>query len=87
MGEGVSSVLQTFWQKFCLIPNIFFYTVCSVTLVSVNHPTLLEDGVFDLRVSQEILDDTASFEMLFNPCFLQMFLQFSLMPLTYGTTM
>ena len=47
-------------------PNIFFFTVHHATLVSVNHPTLLEDGDSVHRVHQEVLDGTASFEMHFN---------------------
>ena len=38
-------------------------------LVSVNHPTFLEDGVSILRVYQEVLDGPASFEMYFNTIF------------------
>ena len=40
------------------------------TLVSVNHHTLLEDGVSVLRMYQEVLDGTPSFKMHFNTMFL-----------------
>ena len=39
-------------------------------LISVNHPTFLEDGIFVLRMYHEVFDGTASFEMHFNTMFL-----------------
>ena len=41
------------------------------------------DGLSIFRVYWEVLDDIASFKIHFNPMLLQMFLQLSLMPLTY----
>ena len=49
--------------------SIFFFTVLPATLISVDDPTFLEDGFFVLRMYQEVLDGTASFEMHFNVMF------------------
>ena len=57
MGEGT---LHVFSEPFCKssawFPYVLFFTVHPTTLVSVNHPTFLKDGVSALRVYQEVLD-------------------------------
>ena len=63
---------HVFSEPFCKssawFPNIFF-TVHPATLISVDHPTFLEGGVFVLIMYQEVLDGTASFKVHINAMF------------------
>ena len=60
---------QPFSKSSAWFPNIFFFTVYPATLISVDHPTFLEDGVFVLKMYQEIPDGTASFKVDSNAMF------------------
>ena len=68
-------------------PNILFLTVHSAIVVSADHPIFLKDDVFIFGVYQGGLDVLPPLRCISIPYFLQMFLQFSLIPFTYGTTM
>ena len=54
---------------FCLIPHVLFLTVHHSTLVPVDYPTPLQDGVSIFWVYHEVPDGVASSEMHFNPMF------------------
>ena len=61
-----------FSEPFCISSvefHIFFFTVHPATCILLDHPTFLEDAVFVLRVYQEVLDGTASFEKHFSAMF------------------
>ena len=72
MTSGVMMVMNglgsphVFFEPLCKcsaqLPYIFFITVHTATLESVDHSTLLKDLTFVLGVHQEVLDGTASFE-------------------------
>ena len=44
--RGLHVFFKTFCKTSAWFSNIFFFTVDSVTLISVDHPTFFEDGVF-----------------------------------------
>ena len=72
MTSGVVVVMEgwgdphVFSKPFC---KSYSFTVHPATLISVDHPTFLEDDVFVLRVYQEVLEGISSFEVHFNAMF------------------
>ena len=60
---------KPFFKCSAKLSYVLFLTVHPATLISINHPTYLEDGVSVLGVYQEVLDGTATSEMHFNTMF------------------
>ena len=60
---------QPFCKCFAPLLHVFFLKIHPAILISINHPTFLEESVSVLKVYQDVLDHAASSEMYFNTMF------------------
>ena len=65
----------SFWLSY-----VFMITILPVTFISVYDSTSFKDWIFVLRGHKKVFDGMTSFQMYFNPIFLQVLLKLSLSP-------
>ena len=66
-GGSLKMFLKHLSKSSCRLTNVFFITLNPCTLVSVDHPTLLCDGISNFGDHKVVLDGSTSLEMYLHP--------------------